>query len=76
MHTLSDLGMGTQSFSSSFSSLHSANFLFFLFEHPVPSNEQSSVVFTAIKLYPSEKNLYKIVYSSTINVFIKGKLVF
>lgn len=55
MHTLTDLGMGTQSFSSSFSSLHSANFLFFLFEHPFPSNVQFTVLFTAIILYPSKK---------------------
>lgn len=47
------LGVGTQSFSSLFSPLHSAIFLFFLLEFPTPSNEQFTVVFAAIKVYPS-----------------------
>lgn len=55
MHTFTVLGIGTQSFSSLFSSLHSEIFLFFLFEHPIPNNAQFTVVFTAIKLYPSVK---------------------
>lgn len=54
------LGVGTQSFSSLFSPLHSAIFLFFLLEFPTPSSEQFTVVFTAIKVYPSiSKNCVK-----------------
>lgn len=51
--TFMTLGVGTQSFSSLFSPLHSAIFLFFLLEFPTPSSEQFTVVFTAIKVYPS-----------------------
>lgn len=59
IHTFIGLGIGIKSWL--FSSLTSEIFLFFLLEVPTSSNEQFTVVFTAIVEYPST-NKYIIDY--------------